>query len=194
VFFVETYCRMFNVFFFDIYTFSVVALIAITLFVKEKSKGESYNLLYVFNTMYAWLSFTVFVFYVADLFLAWYGQNPYEWYAFKDQSVPLNLKSFYLKILFISIVPFIFFIRKIRVNRTFIVSALVIMYANYSFAYMKNFFIDFLPSSWSVYYGYSFLQKIAMAFCFVVLFATVYWAAVKRKKLPYPSLILNSGV
>lgn len=194
MFFFETYCQTFNVFFFNIYTFAVVALVGATFLIKEKVKGECYNLLYVFNTIYAWLSLIVFMFYISDMLSAWYWQNPYEWYIFKDQSVPINLKWFYLKILFISIVPFIFFIRKIRINRMIIVGALVIMYANYWLAYLKNFFIDYLPSSWSTYYEYSISEKIVMTCCFLAFFASVYWVAVKRKKLPYPSLIFTNRV
>jgi hypothetical protein len=194
VFFFEAYCRTFYGFFFTIYSFAVIFLTGITFLVKEKAKGESYNLLYVFNTMYAWFSLIVLMFYVLELFLAWYGQNPYEWYAFTDQSAPSNLKWFYLKFLFVSIVPFIFFIRKIRINRRITIVVLIITHANYLLAYIERFFIDYLPSSWSTYYEDSFLEKIALTFCFLVLFASVYWVAVKRKKLPYPSLILTTRV
>jgi molybdopterin-containing oxidoreductase family membrane subunit len=169
-------------------------LIGATFLVKGKTRGEIYNLLYVFNTMYAWLSLIVFISFIIELFLAWYGQNPYEWYAFKDQSAPLNLKRFYLKFLVVSIVPFIFFGRKVRINRGITIVVLIITNASYWLAYIKRFFIEYLSSSWSTYYEDPLIEKIAMTFSFLVLFASVYWIALKRKNLPYPSLILINRV
>ncbi|MDN3654473.1 hypothetical protein QWZ08_02480 [Ferruginibacter paludis] len=172
----------------------MIFLIGTTFLVKGKIKGESYNLLYVFNTMYAWLSLIVFTSYIIGLFLAGYGQNPYEWYAFTDQSKSLNLKWFFLKFIVLSIVPFIFFIRKIRIHRVITLAILVIINVKYWLTYMQNFFRDYQPAAWSIHYEDSLSEKIAMTFCLLVLFVSVYWVALKRKKLPYPSLIFTNRV
>ncbi|CAN5500059.1 hypothetical protein BH11BAC5_BH11BAC5_22800 [soil metagenome] len=190
----EAYCRTFYGFFFNIYTVIVIILIGATFLLKEKKARESYNFLYVFNTIFAWLSLIVFMFYVVGLFLSWYGQNPYEWYAFKSTSTNFGWMEFYLGYFLTTITPFIFFIRKTRVSRKFTIAVVIITHANFLLAYVQNFFRDYQPAAWSTYYEDPWIEKIAKTFFLLIFFAVFYWFANKRKKLPYPSLILNNGV
>jgi len=190
----EAYWYIFPAFFYKIYTGSVILLIVLTLLFQDKKKGESYNFLYVFNTVFLWLSVTDFLIYLGDLFIAWYGQNSYEWYSFYDQSGSLSPRSFIIRFVIINITPFIFFLGKARANRVITMILLIIGHSGYLYLLLQNLFRDYLPSSWSTYTEESISQRIVLWFCLVLLVMFTYWIAHKRKKLPYSSIILKNCV
>ena len=99
-----------------IYQFAVILLLTGTLF-NNKIKTESYNFLYVFNTLIVWSYLFSFLAYGAELFIAWYGQNPYEWYAFKEGGRPWKWLS--IINLLSSLMALLMFFRKLRISRWF---------------------------------------------------------------------------
>jgi hypothetical protein len=176
-----------------IYHFAVILLFAGTFF-KSAIKTESYNLLYVFNTIAAWCSLLVLFAYGAELFIAWYGQNPYEFYAFKSNVTHgywtwlsvINLFSFLLGLLM--------FFRKLRIKRWF---ALLFYLSSCSFLferiviYITSQYRDYLPSSWSIYYKNVYPQYLYTITAIILLLVIIYAWAKKKRRLPFPSVFLK---
>ncbi len=98
--------------------------------------------------------------YLTELFIAWYGQNQYEWWAFRQNRV--NLFSpygwAYYGMMFCNVVsPQIFWSRKLRRNVTFTFFMSVLINVGMWFErfviIVTSVYRDFLPSSWSTYYS-----------------------------------------
>jgi molybdopterin-containing oxidoreductase family membrane subunit len=98
--------------------------------------------------------------YLTELFIAWYGQNQYEWWAFRQNRV--NLFSpygwAYYGMMFCNVVsPQIFWSRKLRRNVTFTFFMSILINVGMWFErfviIVTSVYRDFLPSSWSVYYS-----------------------------------------
>lgn len=98
--------------------------------------------------------------YLTELFMAWYGQNQYEWWAFRQNRV--NLFSpygwAYYGMMFCNVVsPQIFWSRKLRRNVTFTFFMSILINVGMWFErfviIVTSVYRDFLPSSWSTYYS-----------------------------------------
>ncbi|MDQ6844103.1 MAG: polysulfide reductase NrfD [Bacteroidota bacterium] len=98
--------------------------------------------------------------YLTELFIAWYGQNQYEWWAFRQNRV--NIFSpygwAYYGMMFCNVVsPQIFWSRKLRRNVTFTFFMSVLINVGMWFErfviIVTSIYRDFLPSSWSTYYS-----------------------------------------
>ncbi len=98
--------------------------------------------------------------YLTELFIAWYGQNQYEWWAFRQNRV--NIFSpygwAYYGMMFCNVVsPQIFWSRKLRRNITFTFFMSVLINVGMWFErfviIVTSLYRDFLPSSWSTYYS-----------------------------------------
>ncbi|MEP7230596.1 MAG: NrfD/PsrC family molybdoenzyme membrane anchor subunit [Ginsengibacter sp.] len=98
--------------------------------------------------------------YLTELFIAWYGQNEYEWWAFRQNRV--NLFSpygwAYYGMMFCNVVsPQIFWSKKLRRNVTFTFFMSVLINVGMWFErfviIVTSVYRDFLPSSWSTYYS-----------------------------------------
>jgi Ni/Fe-hydrogenase subunit HybB-like protein len=98
--------------------------------------------------------------YLTELFIAWYGQNQYEWWAFRQNRV--NIFSpygwAYYGMMFCNVVsPQIFWSRKLRRNVTFTFFMSVLINVGMWFErfviIVTSVYRDFLPSSWSTYYS-----------------------------------------
>jgi Ni/Fe-hydrogenase subunit HybB-like protein len=98
--------------------------------------------------------------YLSELFVAWYSQNPYEWWAFRENRV--NIFSpygwAYYGMMFCNVVsPQLFWSRKLRRNVlfTFFMSVLINvgMWFERFVIIVTSIYRDFLPSSWTVYYS-----------------------------------------
>ncbi len=98
--------------------------------------------------------------YLTELFIAWYGQNQYEWWAFRQNRV--NLFSpygwAYYGMMFCNVVsPQIFWSKKLRRNVTFTFFMSVLINVGMWFErfviIVTSVYRDFLPSSWSTYYS-----------------------------------------
>lgn len=96
--------------------------------------------------------------YITELFISWYGQNPYEMAAFKnryDLSTPYAW-SYWLMMSCNVIAPQFFWFRKLRRNIlfTFFMSIIVNvgMWFERFVIIVTSIYRDYLPSSWSTYY------------------------------------------
>jgi len=98
--------------------------------------------------------------YLTELFIAWYGQNQYEWWAFRQNRV--NIFSpygwAYYGMMFCNVVsPQMFWSRKLRriITFTFFMSVLINvgMWFERFVIIVTSVYRDFLPSSWSTYYS-----------------------------------------
>ena len=98
--------------------------------------------------------------YLTELFIAWYGQNPYEWWAFRQNRV--NIFSpygwAYYGMMFCNVVsPQLFWSKKLRRNITFTFFMAVLVNVGMWFErfviIVTSIYRDFLPSSWSTYYS-----------------------------------------
>src|SRR6478672_3416091 len=94
--------------------------------------------------------------YLTELFIAWYGQNPYEWYAFKENRANLFSPygwSYWLMMFCNVVSPQLFWSRKLRRNITvtFFMSIVVNigMWYERFVIIVTSIYRDFLPSSWS---------------------------------------------
>jgi molybdopterin-containing oxidoreductase family membrane subunit len=97
--------------------------------------------------------------YLTELFIAWYGQNPYEWYAFSQNRANLFSPygwSYWLMMFCNVVSPQLFWSSKLRRNITvtFFMSIVVNigMWYERFVIIVTSIYRDFLPSSWSTYY------------------------------------------
>jgi Ni/Fe-hydrogenase subunit HybB-like protein len=97
--------------------------------------------------------------YLTELFIAWYGQNPYEWYAFSENRANLFSPygwSYWLMMFCNVVSPQLFWSSKLRRNITvtFFMSIVVNigMWYERFVIIVTSIYRDFLPSSWSTYY------------------------------------------
>jgi molybdopterin-containing oxidoreductase family membrane subunit len=98
--------------------------------------------------------------YLTELFIAWYGQNPYEWYAFSQNRANLFSPygwSYWLMMFCNVVSPQLFWSRKLRRNITvtFFMSIIVNigMWFERFVIIVTSVYRDYLPSSWSTYYS-----------------------------------------
>ncbi|MEP7251284.1 MAG: NrfD/PsrC family molybdoenzyme membrane anchor subunit [Ginsengibacter sp.] len=98
--------------------------------------------------------------YLTELFIAWYGQNQYEWWAFRQNRV--NIFSpygwAYYGMMFCNVAsPQLFWSRKLRRNVMFTFFMAVLINVGMWFErfviIVTSLYRDFLPSSWSTYYS-----------------------------------------
>ncbi|MEP6555767.1 MAG: NrfD/PsrC family molybdoenzyme membrane anchor subunit, partial [Ferruginibacter sp.] len=98
--------------------------------------------------------------YITELFIAWYGQNPYEWYAFSENRANLFSPygwSYWLMMFCNVVSPQMFWFKKLRRNIafTFFMSIIVNigMWYERFVIIVTSTYRDYLPSSWSTYYS-----------------------------------------
>jgi Ni/Fe-hydrogenase subunit HybB-like protein len=98
--------------------------------------------------------------YLTELFIAWYGQNKYEWFAFAENRVNLSSPygwSYWLMMGCNVISPQIFWSRKMRRNITvtFFMSVIVNigMWFERFVIIVTSLYRDYLTSSWGYYYS-----------------------------------------
>jgi hypothetical protein len=150
--------------------------------------------LYVFNTLAAWCSLFFLLALAAEFFMAWYGQNSYEWYAFKENGAwefwtaifIINLLSFMLGL-------FLFF-RMLRKSRWFtllyFLSTCGFIYER-MIIYITSQFRDYLPSSWSTYFDPIVSRDLYVYAVILLLLVLIYVWAKKKGRLPFPSVFLK---
>src|SRR5688500_7752599 len=97
--------------------------------------------------------------YLTELFVAWYGQNPYEMWAFmENRANPFSPYgwAYWLMMSCNVLSPQIFWFRKMRRNITvtFFMSVIVNigMWFERFVIIVTSLYRDYLPSSWSTYY------------------------------------------
>ena len=102
--------------------------------------------------------------YITELFISWYGQNPYEAAAFRnrwDLSTPYAW-SYYIMMGCNVLSPQFFWFKKLRRNLlfTFFMSILVNvgMWFERFVIIVTSIYRDYLPSSWSTYYAPSLFE------------------------------------
>ena len=175
------------------YPVVVTLLLTGTLF-KNKIRSGSYNLLFVFNTLVAWCSLFLFIFYVAELFMAWYGQNPYEWYAFRENGNSGHWTWFYIISLLSFLMGLLFFIRKLRIKRWFSLFFLLSLSGSFFekiVIFITNQYRDYLPSAWTDLPAEMYYQYMVSFVIIVLLLVLIYVWAKKKGTLPYPSVFLK---
>src|SRR6187549_883134 len=98
--------------------------------------------------------------YITELFIAWYGQNKYEWYAFSQNRVNIFSPygwSYWLMMFCNVVSPQVFWFKKLRRNIafTFFMSIIVNigMWYERFVIIVTSTYRDYLPSSWSTYYS-----------------------------------------
>jgi molybdopterin-containing oxidoreductase family membrane subunit len=122
--------------------------------------------------------------YLSELFVAWYSQNTYEWWAFRQNRV--NIFSpygwAYYGMIFCNVVsPQLLWVRKLRRNVmfTFFLAVLVNvgMWFERFVIIFTSIYRDYLPSSWTTYYSPSiweigfYLGTFGLFFVCYLLFA-----------------------
>ena len=189
----EYYIYFFSSFYLGIYIFAAIILLIGAIFSKNEFKTESYNLLYVFNTLAAWCSPLGLGFNLIELFIAWYGQNPYEWYAFRTGGSSTNVSWPWLliKICLPLFWGLLLFFRRLRINRLYTLCFLILLNTGLIEQLIYRFTRDYLPSSWSTYYYEPYSEKIIKYSVILFFLAIIYFIAKKKNKLPYPSLFLK---
>ena len=98
--------------------------------------------------------------YLTELFIAWYGQNKYEWYAFAQNRANILSPygwSYWLMMGCNVLSPQIFWFRKMRrsIVVTFFMSVIVNigMWFERFVIIVTSLYRDYLPSSWGYYYA-----------------------------------------
>jgi len=148
--------------------FSGFAMVQTLLIVTRKVlKLEDYITLEhieVMNKVIVLTGSIVGVAYITELFISWYGQNPYEAAAFRnrwDLTTPYAW-SYYIMMGCNVLSPQVFWFRKLRRNvlLTFFMSILVNvgMWFERFVIIVTSVYRDYLPSSWSTYYAPSMFE------------------------------------
>lgn len=148
--------------------FSGFAMVQTLLLVTRKVlKLEDYITLEhieVMNKVIVLTGSIVGVAYITELFISWYGQNPYEAAAFRnrwDLTTPYAW-SYYIMMGCNVLSPQFFWFRKLRRNIlfTFFMSILVNvgMWFERFVIIVTSIYRDYLPSSWSTYYAPSLFE------------------------------------
>jgi len=123
--------------------------------------------------------------YLSELFVAWYSQNTYEWWAFRENRV--NIFSpygwAYYGMMFCNVVsPQLFWSRKLRRNVLFTFFMAVLINVGMWFErfviIVTSIYRDFLPSSWTTYYSPS-IWEIGFYLGTFGLFFTCYFLFAK---------------
>ena len=131
--------------------------------------------------------------------MTWYGQTPYEWYAFSDRGIHFFSPYGWGHWLMLGgslLLPQLFWFIKFRKSIGFTFFVILVLNLGTWFErlviYLTSVYGDYLPSSWSTDgdNGY-FFQLLLSLFSFIVISAPVYWLLNKRKKLPFPSVLLS---
>ena len=175
------------------YQVSVFLLLIGTCF-KNKVKSESYNLLYVLNTLAAWSSLFIVLAYVAEFFISWHDQNPYAWYAFKGEKTQIYWTWIFSINLLCFALGLLLFFRKLRIKRWF---TLLFFLSSCGFVferiviYITSLYRDYLPSSWSAYYENWYPLYLYGFAVIILLLVVIYLWAKKKRRLPFPSVFLK---
>lgn len=188
------YSRYFANSFLSCYTYAAILLIAFLL-IKNKFSQEAKNWLYVFNTLMGYVSLLGVLFWILELFLAWYGPNPYELWAFYEgrNSQNSNPVVLYTLLLLPSLLGLFFLGKKFRLRIWFVILFLIAFNAGIFWNWLLQFDRDYLPSCWAVYHK-TIWEKISEWILVPVILFFTYWLLHKRNKLPHPSLFLKSNV
>ena len=179
------------------YSVTIIILVVGYFLLTQKRKNEIINWLYVCNSIVPWISLLYLLSYAADLFIAWYGQNPYEWYGFSQNEKNIWLPygwSYWLLFSFNCLLPQLLWLKKLRKSIWFSLFMILVLSSGLWFErlviYITSAYRDYLPSSWSTYSESEyFINLLSGMIFFIVLSAVVYWLFHKRKKLPFPSAI-----
>lgn len=182
------------------YPVTAIVCILFYCFLKNKWKHEMINWLYVFNTIVPILTLINLLFFLGELFMAWYGQNQYEWFAFKENPGAIWSPygwSYWLLLVSSTLLPQLMWFRKLRksIVMTFF-TAFVLSFGSWFerlVILITSLYRDYLPSSWLTYYNgeFWFLQFALRFGCFAIASSMVYWLFHKRKKLPFQSVIFS---
>jgi molybdopterin-containing oxidoreductase family membrane subunit len=137
----------------------VQTLLLVTRKVLHLEEYITLNHIDVMNKVIVLTGSIVGVAYLTELFIAWYGQNGYEWYAFsQNRANPFSPYgwSYWLMMGCNVLSPQIFWFRKMRRNLTvtFFMSVIVNigMWFERFVIIVTSIYRDYLPSSWSTYY------------------------------------------
>ena len=184
------YLYFFSSYYLGVYVLAAIVLLIGSTFLKNKYRTESYNILYVFNTLAAWCSFFILLYLSIDLFKVWYNQNQYEWYQFKVNGQPYSMKWFYFKMYFPSLLGLLLFFKKFKISRLF--TLLFLFSLNIGLIEKLMYALrDYQPSAWSTSYDEPYVRKIICYLIALISIVIIYIIAKKRNKLPYPSVFLK---
>jgi molybdopterin-containing oxidoreductase family membrane subunit len=169
--------------------FSGFAMVQTLLLVTRKTLGlEDYitvGHIEAMNKVIVLTGSIVGVAYLTELFIAWYGQNKYEGFAFFENRLNLNSPygwSYWLMMGCNVVSPQIFWSRKLRRNLTvtFFMSIIVNigMWFERFVIIVTSVYRDFLPSSWGYYYSPT-IWEVGFYMGTFGLFFTCYFLFVK---------------
>ncbi|HAO47064.1 MAG TPA: hypothetical protein PLZ45_10295 [Ferruginibacter sp.] len=174
------------------YTFAVIILFVLFLFLRNRWRNETYNFLYVQNTLLAWINLLTILSNLTELFIAWYGQNTYEWYAFRSGET-FSFTRYYTHMALTLLPGLLFFFRRFRTSWLLTIVFVLLQNAG-AIGRLFSYNADYLPSSWSYYPVELIKAHVINSVIITGLLVFLYWWANQRRKLPYPSLFLKQHV
>jgi hypothetical protein len=171
--------------------FLIGILCIVMKFIPTKYKGESQNVLYSLNTIIAWFYLLTLTYYLIELFIAWYGQNSYElWAFFEIENIEMNA-IFYIRLFLPLLIGLLFFIRRLRKNILLTFIFILLVFYEKILILITSVYRDYLPSAWVQSNNFSYFGKAIELITIFVLLILTYIIANKKGKLPYPSLFLK---
>lgn len=190
----EYYLNSFFGFYLTFYSLFIIIILIGTTFFKGTYKTESFNLLYTFNTLAAWSSLMVLVLLFDELFVAWYGQNPYEWYAFRENNSFISWSWIFIINILSAVLGLLLFFRKLRISRLF-TFLYFLTFSLFLFErviiYITSLYRDYLPSSWSTNYINRYPKNLYSMAVIILMLVMIYLHAKKKGRLPFPSVFLK---
>jgi|GEM_PF-6031744 len=174
------------------YLFLIVPLMIGYSFLHARYKNESYNLLYIFNTLKAWICLAGIIIFAGILYTAWRGQNAYEQWIFFKEDFARN--DYHIQLFFVistTIANLLFFFRKLRTNLVYICFYLGIillpLIRTLFFPSADEKEAKFIFS----YFDMSGTDLLKSGLLMVLLLFIIYWAARKNGKLLSPSIFIK---
>jgi len=170
-----------------------VAILLICLFfLKGRYRNEAFNILYVLNTLVAWCYLVCLLHYLSELFVAWYGQNMYEWFYFKKGYNPVDEKWFIVRMFLPLLAGLFFFFRAARTNR--LVTFVFLILSNLGLIEQIWLLVNkvYLPSRWEMNDEAAFTWvRLVRYFIISILLLLVYRRAARKGRLQQPSVFLK---
>jgi len=171
---------------FDLLYRLFVPLLLVSVFVSGSTvKKESYNFLYVLNAVLPVAILFMLGLYAYEILMAWYSQTVYEIFVVTGRS-PL---PYYVDFI-LSCMGLLFFWRRFRTNRWYILVNLLVMTRYYWFRWIYDSSTHQQPSFWNKFadHGHSDIPVLLFVFLILVL---LYLIQYKMHKLPHASLFLK---
>lgn len=156
------------------------------LFRKIIIRNESINFLSVINLLFGIGLCIELIVYVVELYIGYRGGSRYEFYV-----VGPSDQLFYITFGLMYLIGILFLFKRLRKSWVLTILMLILICSDRLLIILLQWFRDYIPSEWEVYYTQQLYLYIFKTLIFAALVFLVYLLLAKRKKLPHPSALIR---